>query len=436
MNTTPEAERSGRRRPWYQRIGPGLITACVVIGPGSILTSSKVGASNGYAVSWVVMVAAVFMLTYMQLGAKLGVAISTSTGELVTRRVGRWLAVLLGISIFSVTAAFQFGNNLGIQSAFNVYLSSRWATTLMVVFNGLSILFLFGFRNLYRAIERMMMLFVAVMLVSFAINLGFARPKLSELAAGFVPRLEFSGDDMALLGLVGTTFVIAAAYFQSYLVQQKGWDVEQMRDGLIDARIGAVIMALITLMIMTTAGTVLRGHELGKVEDVAQQLQPLFGTFGQTLFCLGLFSAAYSSFLVNSMIGGYILADGLGLGGDPQGFWPRLFTVAVLLVGMSVGLFTIATGTNPVPAIVVAQAITVIASPLIAAILWGFTSREDVMGELKNGPVANAFAGVGLFVLLAIAIYTATVRIPTTWQRWRKAAAQQATLAPTHQASK
>ena len=26
-------------RPWHRRIGPGLITACVVIGPGSVLTS-------------------------------------------------------------------------------------------------------------------------------------------------------------------------------------------------------------------------------------------------------------------------------------------------------------------------------------------------------------------------------------------------------------
>ena len=39
-------------RPWYQRVGPGLITACVVIGPGSILTSSKVGAEHGLLVCW------------------------------------------------------------------------------------------------------------------------------------------------------------------------------------------------------------------------------------------------------------------------------------------------------------------------------------------------------------------------------------------------
>ena len=40
-------------RKWYQSIGPGLITACVVIGPGSILTSSKVGARNGFDLTWI-----------------------------------------------------------------------------------------------------------------------------------------------------------------------------------------------------------------------------------------------------------------------------------------------------------------------------------------------------------------------------------------------
>ncbi len=58
-------------RRWYQRLGPGLITACVVIGPGSILTSSNVGAHNGYSMFWVVVTSVIFMLVYMSLGAKL-----------------------------------------------------------------------------------------------------------------------------------------------------------------------------------------------------------------------------------------------------------------------------------------------------------------------------------------------------------------------------
>ena len=422
-------DKAGARpRPLLARIGPGLITACVVIGPGSILTSSKVGAASGYSMSWVVVVAVACMLVYMQLGAKLGVATSGTTGDVIRDRAGRWLAVAIGASVFFIASAFQFGNNLGVQSAFAVYLPGRWATAVMVAFNGLSIAFLFGFRNLYRAVERMMMVFVGVMLVSFAANLWAAGPNVKALLYGFIPRIAGSRDDLAVLGLIGTTFVVTAAYFQSYLVRQKGWDVDSMRDGMIDARIGAVVMAGITLMIMTTAGTVLHGRELRGVGDVAQQLEPLFGRFGQALFCLGLFSAAYSSFLVNSMIGGFILADGLGWGRTKDDRASRFFTAAVLVVGMLVALAAIATGSAPVPAIVAAQAVTVVLSPLIAGLLWYLTSSRTVMGALRNGPITHVLAGVGFVLLLAIAAYTATVKIPQRWRAWQAPARPSARL--------
>ena len=56
-------------RKWYQAIGPAVITACVVIGPGSILTSSNVGATQGYGMAWVVVLSVIFMLTFMTMGA-------------------------------------------------------------------------------------------------------------------------------------------------------------------------------------------------------------------------------------------------------------------------------------------------------------------------------------------------------------------------------
>ncbi len=413
---------SDSHTPWYQRVGPGLITACVVIGPGSILTSSKVGAEHGYSMSWIVLVSVAFMLVYMTLGAKLGVAADASPCELITRKAGRWLAVLLGGSVFFISAAFQFGNNLGVDSAFRVILenppvagpSSAGFDPLdytIVLFNALAIAFLFVFKNLYRALERLMMGFVGLMLGSFAINLAFARPNVLEMISGFVPN-DRATLDLSMLGLVGTTFVISAAFYQAYLVRQKGWRTEQLRSGLIDTRVGSAIMAALTLMIMSTAAAVLRGNQLGSVADVATQLEPAFGPWGKGLFCLGLFSAAYSSFLVNSMIGGFILSDALGLGSKPSQLWPKLLTSAVLLVGMCVALFNIIADWDTLPAIVAAQAVTVVAAPLIAGTLFWLCNCRDVMGPLRNKPVLNVLAAIGLAMLLALAAYTAIEKIP------------------------
>lgn len=417
--------------PWYLRIGPGLITACVVIGPGSIMTSTKVGATYGYDMNWIVVVAVIFMLIYMMLGAKLGVSTDETPGTLVTQRAGRWLAVLIGLGVFLISALFQFGNNMGVDAAFKVYFNFDY---IIIVFNALSLAFLFGFRNLYKALERLMSVFVAVMLLCFAANLVIARPDWLALLLGFLPitygeavqltqgttPARFAEIDISLLGLVGTTFVISAAFLQPYLVQQKGWAKADVRQGIVDARVGATIMALITLMIISTSAAAFYQKDvaLANVTDVANQLQPLLGRWAQAIFCLGLFSAAYSSFLVNSMIGGFILSDGLGLGGKPDALWPRIMTAVVLLVGMSVALLVIRTRFNPVGAIVTAQALTVIAAPLMAGVMLWLTNLKSIMGEDRNRPLVNVLAAGGFLLLLAIAWYTAAYKVAPQVQEW------------------
>ena len=406
--------------PWYRRIGPGLIIACVVIGPGSVLTSSKVGAAHGYHLVWVVLVAVLLMAVYTTLGAKLGVATDRSIGDLITQRAGRPLAVVIGLGVFFISAAFQFGNNLGLHAALDSYVKFDYT---IVLFNAMSIAFLFAFRNLYLAIERLMMALVALMLIAFALNLGFAAPNPLEFLRGMIPRQQDliglkNLEDFTVLALVGTTFVISAAFYQAYLVRQKGWSAKQLKSGLLDARIGAALMATITLMIMCTSAAVLRGKELKSVADVAAQLKPLFGETGHALFCLGLFAAAFSSFLVNSMIGGFILSDALGLGSSPGERAPKVFTTAVLLTGMSVALFVIRADWDPVPAVVAAQAVTVLAAPLMAGALWWLTSLRDVMGTHRNSLLMNVAAGIGFAMLLVLAAYVATQKVWPNVQEW------------------
>ncbi len=400
-------------RRWYRALGPGLITACVVIGPGSILTSSKVGAEQGYSMSWVVLASAVFMLTFIQMAARLGVVAKESPGQLLAARAGRWLAVLIGVSIFFVASAFQFGNNLGVHSAFEAYFQFEY---IIVVFNLAAIAFLFFFKNLYSALEKLMMGFVGLMLLAFAANLLFAKPSPTEWARGLVPN-GIGSLDISVLGLVGTTFAIAAAYFQIYLVRQKGIKREDLPSSLIDSRLGVLLMATITLMIMATAAAALKGAELDGAADVAMQLEPLFGSWGKALFCLGLFSAAYSSFLINSMVGGFVLADGLGLGSGPEDKWPRYLTAVVLLIGMGVALFVNKTGTEHLTAIVMAQAVTVIAAPLLAGVLLWLCNCKDIMGKDRNGWLANSLGALGFVMLIAMAGYTAFKSIPKNLEK-------------------
>jgi len=414
MSEYSDTEQQPATRKWYQAIGPGIITACVVIGPGSILTSNKIGASNEYSMIWVVVVACIFMMFFMSMGARVGVLAKSSPADLIRDHLGgafgKSLAVIVGISVFCISTAFQFGNNLGVQSAFNVYLDKSVTIWLVIGFNALSISFLFAFKDFYKALEKIMMIFVGLMLLCFAINLIFAKPNVANLATGFLPLgAEINLDT---LGLVGTTFVVAAAYFQCYLARQKGWSVKELKNGLVDARVGSIIMATLTIMLMATAGTVLVGKNLANVEQVAAGLEPAFGSTGKLLFCIGLFSAAYSSFLVNSMIAGFILSDGLQLGASAGEKGPKLITTLVLLTGMVVALAVVLLGFDPVPAVVFAQAVTVIGNPLLAGMLLWFTNNKKIMGDQTNGPITNAVGVLGIVILLVMAYRTALIEIP------------------------
>jgi manganese transport protein len=411
------------RKPWYLRIGPGLITACVVIGPGSLVTSSKIGATEKYSMLWVVVVSVGFMMLYMTLGAKLGAVGKAAPCDLIRQKAGKWLAILVGFGVFFIATAFQSGNNIGVAATFEAFIESKTiAVVLIILFNLAAISFLFVFKDMYRMLERVMMVFVGLMLISFVINLVALRPNVGEMVKGLVtPTLGQEGELLPILGLIGTTFISAAAFYQAYLVRQKGWGLEDVKDGLIDARIGSVIMFLITVMLMSTAAAGLSDREgltLNSPVDVATALETTFGSSAKIIFCFGLFSAAYSSFLVNSIIGGFMAADGLGLGSKPTDLVPRLLTTAALLLGMLVAIAVIVFNFDRTPTIIAAQAVTVVVAPLIAGVLLWLTSSRDVMGDQVNKPLTIIFGFLGLALLLGIAGKTAFSDLPAKLQAY------------------
>lgn len=415
-------------------VGPAIIVACVVLGPGSILSNSKVGWQFGYEMIWVLAGAGLLMIGMTALSARLGVLLDGTPCEELSRRAGRGWAFVTGLCIFLICASFQFGNNLGVLFAVEPFLdgtalqdSRTFPVVVLLLLNGVVLFAMFGLRKLYRPVERLMKALVGVMLFGFAVNMLLARPSILSLLAGLLPQLPEQAAETLLprmetdasgagrvvdhlwpvQALIGTTFSMAGAYYQAYLVRQKGWTREHLGMGLRDSAIGICALGVMSLLVMVTAASVLHQNpdvtELNTAADVARQLQPLFRGGATTLFCLGIFAGAFSSFLVNAMIGGALLSDGLGRGGDMDRMWPKACTAAVMLIGMTVAIGVKSTDLNIGNLIIFAQAITVFVNPLLAgAMLW----LAFQAGLIKNGSVPKwiallAFAGFLLVLLLS-----------------------------------
>jgi Mn2+/Fe2+ NRAMP family transporter len=420
------------RPAWWRSVGPALITACVVFGPGSLLISSKIGATHGYELLWLLLLTGVLMGIYMTTAARIGVVGGASPCTLIARRLGRPAAAIIGLNLCLICTAFQFSNNLAVAAAFDTlgvarlfgdaeHMSDQTRnminTGVLLVFNALVIGGVFALRQVYRGLERIMKLMVAVILVSFLINLFVVRPDIGQILTGLIPQLPEGislrlpsrseagiADPMVLVAsLLGTTFSVAGAFYQGNLVREKNWTIADYRRGIGDSIAGVGVLTGVSAMIMITAGTVLVGKPAGDIGALALQLRPLLGPATHVLFCVGLLAVAMNPFVINAMIGGSILADGMGKPARLSDKWSRWFTVLVLLVGMGVAMVVLHTKIRKVDAIVFGQALTVTGNPLMAvAILW-LANQKEIMGEKRNSPFMNILGGLGLLAVLLMA---------------------------------
>ena len=203
-----------------------------------------------------------------------------------------------------------------------------------------------------------------------------------------------------MLALIATTFSVAGAFYQSYLVREKGWGLKEAKSGMIDSVLGITVLGSITLVIMLTSAISFygKGIQLSNVSDVAGQLEPLFGPFAVVLFSLGIFAGSFSSFLVNAMIGGAMLADGLGYGGKMDSAATKAFTTVALLAGMLVAMFVPAD--DRVGLVVFAQAMVVIGFPLLAGAMLYLATRPELTGERRIPTLLKVIAAVGLVVVV------------------------------------
>ncbi|WP_420798535.1 NRAMP family divalent metal transporter [Paenibacillus dendritiformis] len=396
----PARNQSRLWRKCLLLLGPGFITAATVLGPGSITVSSSAGALMQYSVLWVLVIAAVFMSAFTVIAGKIGCLNRDSLLFIVQQQYGRWLAILIGLSVFLITAGFQTGNNIGVGLAFDTAFGggiALWAGVFLVI----ALIFIWTSSNFYKLLEKVMMLMVILMIIAFIGNLFRISPDLGTLAAGFVP------SPPAIWGLViaisATSFSIAGAAGQAYMVQGKGWQPQDLRKSNASAVVGIAVLCGLTIIIMITSAAVLapQGIQVQSALDMAIQLEPLLGPLAKWLFLLGLFAASFSSFVANAVLGGMLLSDGFGWGRTLNDKSVKIFT-SLLLAGST--LIAILAEANPIQLIIMAQATTVLGAPLIAIVLLLLGNNKKVLGSRTNGWFTNIIAGLAFLWLLYLSV--------------------------------
>ncbi|MEX0771671.1 MAG: Nramp family divalent metal transporter [Balneolales bacterium] len=427
--TTDDTSNSNgdNKHGWFRSLGPAIIVASVVLGPGSIYLSSAIGAEFGYALMWVPLLSTALMICLVMISARLGVVYDRTLLEEVAHKLGRPIAMFMGLIVFLICTSFQTANNAAILFAIDPLIEmftnqpaeevrGGWMSmAILILLNGFILAVLFGFRRLYAPLEKLMIGLVMVMLIGFFINLVFAQPSVLEIGRGLIPSFPQAGEGQSplnwtlVLGFFATTVSIAGVFYQSYLVKEKGWKIQDVQRGMTDSILGIAVLGFVSAIIMVTAAAVLHGGvsdiAMNSAADVARQLEPLFGPAAVILFSLGLFAGALSSFMVNAMIGGTLLADGMGMGGRMDQTSTRMFTAGGLLLGMTIALLS--GGTAPAEVITLAQALTVLGLPVLALGMVYLVMQPELTGVYAFPKWMKVVLIIGCFVIFLLAIRTA-----------------------------
>src|SRR5699024_5468611 len=103
----------GRTEGLFGSIGSAFVTAALVFGPGSIATASGMGASFGYELLWVPVIATILMLCFVNIGVRIGLSTDRSILGTVAHRLSGVVAIIVGIGSFLVFTSILVGSSAG-----------------------------------------------------------------------------------------------------------------------------------------------------------------------------------------------------------------------------------------------------------------------------------------------------------------------------------
>lgn len=377
------------------------IVPAAFIGPGTVTTCSKAGASFGLGLLWALFFSLVATLILQEAAARITLASGKSLGEIISQKYSgqraNWAKGLLFGAVAFGCAAYQAGNILGAVSGL-LLLSDLPQWVLVAALGGLA----FGllWQGSVRLIANVLALVVFSMgLLFFAVALQ-APPGAAEVAVALVPSLP-AGSELLVIGLVGTTVVPYNLFLASGLA--KGQALGEMRWGLgLAVLVGGFVSVAILLV-----GTQVQGDF--SFENLAAALTAGLGDWAKYLFGFGLFAAGASSSVTAPLAAAI---TGQTIFGNEKNDWDsrsrnfRLVWGTVLGVGLLFGL----SGATPIPVIIAAQAINGVLLPLVAIVLLLAVNDSQVLPKkYVNGMLWNLVTGAVVLIVAGLG----------AWNLWR-----------------
>lgn len=384
-------------------LGPGILVVGSFIGPGTITSATRAGATYGYALLWTVIFSVIAVIVMQEMAARLGIVTQNGLAEELVKELSdrpplKWAMIILVASAIVLGGVAYMGGDLT-GTAIGISSLTGIPSNIVAPIWGIGVLILINIGDAVKTLEKLLIVCVSVMAIVFVVTMIIVKPDLGELLMGAVPNVPQNAI-MTCVAMIGTTVVPYNMFIHATSARKTWHNPEELPLARFDVTISMIIGGIITGAVMITAGTVMRGMTVSSAADMAVQLEPLLGSFSKPFLSIGLISAGVSSAVVTPLGVSYVLAGLFKWKMDKTD--KRFFATNIIVV--VIGIIVSATGYNPISIIMMAQAVNGIFLPIIVIALVFITSRTRVLGQYKNSLLRNLLGGCVAIISLVIGI--------------------------------
>ena len=389
--------------------GPAYLISVGYMDPGNWATDLAGGSKFGYTLIWVLLMSNLMALLLQGLSARLGIVrgrdLAQANREAYPKTVNFMLYILAEIAIAACDLAEVLGMAIGIQLLTGLPLI--WGVSLTVLD---TFLLLYLQRLGMRKMEVFIIGLVAVVAISFLIEIIFAKPHIGEVAMGLIPHALSKEALYIGIGIIGATVMPHNLYLHSALVQTR--KIEQTEAGIkqaikfnrIDTTIALNLAFLVNAAILILAATIFfktGNSNVAEIKEAHRLLPGFLGNLAPKIFAIALIAAGQSSTITGTLAGQIIMEGYLSLRVNP---WIRRLITRLLAIIPAL-LVIIIYGENNVDGLLIfSQVILSLQLGFAIIPLIHFVSDKQTMGKFAINNLTKVTAWLVATVLVYLNI--------------------------------
>ena len=393
---------------------PGIFLLGFNIGTGSVTAMAKAGAEYGMSLLWTIVASCLCTFFMINLYGRYTLV----TGETALQAFRKHIHPGVGIYFIVALTAGVCGSVMGVMGIV-ADICYEWSKT--VVDGGVAPIYFAAFfvglvyyifwNGKTNFFERALAVIVAVMSACFLINFFIMMPPPGEILGGLIPSIpavaegSSKGPSLVIASMIGTTVFSGLFIIRTTLVKEAGWTLLDYKKQRNDAIFSVSLMFIISASIMAAAAGSLyvEGIGLSKASQMITLLEPLAGSLATSIFAIGLIAAGVSSQFPNVLMLPWLICDYTGRDRDMTLSKYRVLVFLISLLGLVVPIFD----ARPVLVMIVSQAFNAVILPITVACIFYLSNRKDLMGEHRNGWLANT----ALAMILLFSIFTSVIAV-------------------------